>query len=238
MAEQEAKDNAARKRIVDHLNKDHHDSVRLSPYSKLAMILTISQIIRYLEHYCHLPSWKAYDGEITNVDLNGMTFDCRGRTHRIPFDPPMSTYREARERAVTMDKESLQGLDRSDITVNEFVPPTGLYAVEFFIISLTFVAYSQRSWWAKGEVVEQYLGSWFASLGWTIQPYLISAMLVIHTTEAVLFARWYLRRHSVNVRTLLWWKWMFVSFVEGQLAWMRFKALVAKKQVEKEKLKH
>ena len=29
MAEQEAKDNAAKARIVNHLNEDHHDSVRI-----------------------------------------------------------------------------------------------------------------------------------------------------------------------------------------------------------------
>lgn len=175
---------------------------------------------------------------MTDVDLTGMTFVCGSKIYRIPFNPPMSSYREARERAVAMDKESLAGLGKSDITVSEFVPPHGFYILGFLVVATTFVAYSQRWWFGQGEVVERYLGPGFARFCWYIQPWLISGMLLIHGSEAVFLARNYLWKHSVNVRTLVWWQWVFFGFVEGQLAFWRFHDLVRRKRAEKEKQKH
>ena len=194
-------------------------------------------MIRYLEHYCRLPSWKAYDGVMTDINLTSMTFLCGGKTYRVPLDPPMSSFRDARERAVQMDKESLRGLQKSDITVKEYVPPNGLYALEFLIIAATFVAYSQRSWFAKGAIVERLLGQGFARFSWTIQPWLIIALIGLHGSEAIYFSRKYLARHSVNIRTLLWWQWFGSAFIEGRFAYIRFNDHVAKKREEKEKQK-
>ncbi|KAK3713691.1 hypothetical protein LTR37_008385 [Vermiconidia calcicola] len=221
MAQQEAQDEAAKRRIISHMNADHHDS-----------------IIRYLEHYHGLYSWTAYDSAITDIDLNGMTFDCSGKTYRIPFDPPMKAYREARERVVEIDKQCLQALGKSDITVKEFVPPTGLYALVFFIVVATFLSCSQRWWFAEGAIVERILGALFARFSWTIQPWLISGMLVLHSSETVFFARNYLRKHSTNIRTAVWWQWAATTFIEGVFAFTRFKHLVAKRQEEKRKQKH
>lgn len=198
----------------------------------------VRQLIRYLQHYCNLPSWKAYDGRMTDVDLNGMTFACGRMTYRIPFNPAMGSYREARERAVAMDKESLEGLSKSDITVKECVWPHGLYTLDFLIVAATFVAYSQRWWFGRGEVVEQYLGSSFAKFCWIIQPYMITGLFLIHGTEAIVMASKHLRKHSVNVRTAIWWQWVFFGFVEGVFAFRRFNGLVERKRAEKEKQKH
>jgi len=221
MSDQKAQEDAAKRRIVSHLNADHHDS-----------------LVRYLEHYCGLSSWTAYDGKMTDVDLDAMTFTCNGKNYNIPFDPPMKSYREARERAVEMDKQSLAGLKKSDITVKEFVPPTGLYAIPFLIIAATFLGYSQRWWFAKGAIVERLLGQGFAKFSWTVQPWLISFMLCLHTAEAIYLARNQLRRHSLNPRTLPWWQWVGTTFIEGQFAFKRFKDLVARKREAKEKQKH
>ena len=197
------------------------------------------QLIRFLEHYCNVPSWIAYDAEMTAVDLNGMSFTCgNSQVYRIPFEPPMSSYREARERAVAMDKESLEGLDKSDITVKEFVPPRGLWILEPLIVAAAFAAYSQRWWFGHGQVVEQYLGSSFAAFCWTIQPWLIFAMLAIHCTEAFWMASKYLRKHSVNVREVIWWQWVFCGFIEGIPSFLRFQEVVRRKRTEKEKQKH
>ncbi|KAK3691884.1 hypothetical protein LTR37_018377 [Vermiconidia calcicola] len=221
MAQQGTQDEAAKRRIISHMNADHHDS-----------------IIRYLEHYHGLYSWMAFNSAITDIDLNGMTFDCSGKTYRIPFDPPMKSYREARERVVEIDKQCLEALVKSDITVKEFVPPTGLYALEFFIVAATFFSYSQRWWFAEGALVERMLGASFARFSWTIQPWLISGMIALHSAEMVFFIQKYLRKHSVNVRTGIWWEWAATTFIEGVFAFRRFKSLVAKKQEEKQKQKH
>lgn len=196
------------------------------------------QVVRYLEFYSKLPSWQAYDGKMSGIDLNGMTLACRSKTYRIPFNPPMTSYREARERVVELDKEALVGLDQSDITVKEFLPPTGLFAIEFAIICAAFLGYSQRWWFGKGEVVELYLGSSFASFSWAIQPYIISGMLFLHTLEMAYFMQYKLRKHGVNPRTSLFWKWSATTFIEGMFAFGRFNGLVQRKQEEKAKQKH
>lgn len=99
--QQNAADEAAKQRIISHMNKDHHDSVQ-SPSLKTShwYILIDEQIVRYLEHYAKLPSWTAYDGAVADISLDSMTMTCGSRTHRIPFDPPMASYRDARERVV------------------------------------------------------------------------------------------------------------------------------------------
>ena len=175
---------------------------------------------------------------MANIDFNGMTFVCRGNTYKVPFLPPLTSYRDTRERVVEMDKECLQSLGKSDITIKEFIPPTGLYLVEFIVIATTFIAYNQRWWFAKGALVERILGSAFARFSWVIQPWLITFMVGLHSVELVYFIRNHLRRHSVNVHTPAWWQWVGTTFVEGQFAYRRFNDLVSSKRREKQKQKH
>merc|ERR1712072_128034 len=91
MADQQAKDEAAKNRIISHMNADHHDS-----------------IVRYLEHFCKIPSWTADSGKMTDIDLRSMTFSCGGgrKTYSITLNPPMTSYRDARERAVQLDQQA------------------------------------------------------------------------------------------------------------------------------------
>ena len=172
---------------------------------------------------------------MTDIDLNGLTLSCQGKTYRVPLEPSMSSYREARERVVELDKECRKALGHSDVTVRQYVPPNStLYRVEFFIIVATFVSYSQRWWFAEGGPVEKLLGSAFAHFSWTIQPWLIAGMIALHGGEAVYFALYKLRTHSVNPRSSTWWLWTLSTFIEGQFAYRRFDDLV-KSQREKQK---
>lgn len=175
---------------------------------------------------------------MTDVDLSGMTFTCGGKTQRIPFDPPLKSYREVRERVVEMDKECVDALGRSDVTINEFVPPTGLYLVIFLVVIATCVAYSQRWWFAQGGIVEHVLGSGFASFSWYLQPWLISGMLLLHSAELAFYIPHHLRKHSMNPRSSVWWLWVGTFFVEGVFASMRFRTLVERKREEKRRQKH
>lgn len=134
MAGEEA-ENKAKERIINHMNADHHES-----------------IIRYLQHYHKLSPWEAYDGRMSGVDLKGMVFVRGKQTYRVPFDPPMKSYSEARERVVEMDKNCTQALGQSDIAIKEFLPPTGLGAIPFAVILATFISYSQRWWFTPGSV--------------------------------------------------------------------------------------
>lgn len=237
MAEKEAQDAAAKTRIITHMNNDHHDSVKSTNLTPLALHpnQTRHQIVRYLQHYGKIPSYIAYDGRLTDVSLTTLTLTCHNRTIHIPFDPPLTSYRETRERVVELDKQAREALGQSSVTVTQWLPPTGLYFVEFLATTTTFLAYSRRWWFLPGGVVERFLGAGFARFSWQIQPYLISLMLLIHGAEVVFFARGPLARHSVNVRTATWWLWAFSVFTEGVFASMRFEKHVRRLREKQQK---
>lgn len=175
---------------------------------------------------------------MTAVDLGGMTFTAGNATHRIPFEPPLESYRDARERVVAMDKDCLTALGRSDVTINEYILPTGMYALEFAICAATFVSFSQRWWFEPGQVVESVLGQSFARFAWSIQPWLIVGLFVIHGAELAWFIPARLRKHSVNVRTQEFWLWAVTEFIVGVFCSTRFDALVEKKKAAKAKQQH
>ena len=206
--------------------------------NRLTNLAKFNQVVRYLQYYNKLSSWQAYNGRIADINLHGLTLACRGKTYRIPLDPPMTSYREARERVVQMDKEAVAGLGQSDITVKEFLPPTGIWALPFAVISAAFIGFSQRWWFEQGGLLEPYLGSGFAKFNWTVQPYIIAFMLFMHTAEAAYFMQNKLGKHGVNPRTSLFWTWTFTVFVEGYFGFMRFNGHVDKKAAEKAKQKH
>jgi hypothetical protein len=172
---------------------------------------------------------------MTDIDMGGLTLACQGRTHRIPLEPPMKSYREARERVVQLDKECCQRLHRSDVTVKEYQYPRGTDALPFIIVSATFLAYCQRWWFAKGQVVEAILGTSFARFSWRIQPWLFWMMVAIHGAEVVYFAYTQLSKHSVSIRSRVWWLWSGSTFIEGVFAMKRFEAMV---KAQREKQKH
>ena len=175
---------------------------------------------------------------MTHINLNEMVFTCASNAYQITFDPPMTSLRDARERVVEMDKECVQALGRSDVTIKEFAPPSGIYALEFAIVAATFLGFSRRSWFEDGQMVERFLGSGFARFCWTIQPWLITFMLGLHSAEVMYFCRNHLKRHSVNARNPIFWKWVATTFVEGQFAFKRFNDLVQRKGQDKQKQKH
>lgn len=113
-------------------------------------MLTRVQVIRYLQHFGKLSASTAYDGRMTDIDLNGFTLTCQGKTYRVPFEPPMKSLTEARERVVAIDKDARKALGQHDVTVKNFVPPHGPGAVAAVITLAVLVAFSQRWWFAPG----------------------------------------------------------------------------------------
>lgn len=167
-----------------------------------------------MEHYSKLPSYRAYEGKLEDITLEKMTFRCNGSSFEIPFKPLMQSYRDARERVVEMDKECLSALDKSEITVKEYIPPTGFHALGSLAVIATLIGFSTRIWFAPGGQVDR-ISPGFASFCFTVQPVLITLGLAIHSAEMIYMIRGRLRRHSVNVRTSLWWKWALGTFIEG-----------------------
>lgn len=170
------------------------------------------------------------------MDLSSLTLSCGGTAYRLPLDPPLKSYREARERVVEMDKECRKALGQSDVTVKSFIPPRGAsQLIPFLIILATFVAYSQRWWFAPGEIISRILGSGFARFSWIIQPKLLGFLIVVHGGEALYFAAVKLAHHAVNMRSSAFWLWTASTFIEGQFTYKRFDAHV---KAMREKQKH
>src|SRR5262245_45644179 len=92
---------------------------------------------------------------MTDVTLNDMKFDCRGEQLVIPFDPPMKSLREARERLVQLDKDTLQILGRSDITITKYIPP---YARAFHLFNFSqclavYIVFSRTAHFKPGSLL-------------------------------------------------------------------------------------
>ena len=198
------------------------------------------QLVRFLEYYRGISNWHAYTAKMVDIDLDRMTLTCNHRTLHIPFDPPLSSYREVRARTIAMDDACIRGLGRSDVTINETVPPRGLNLAEFIAIPIIFVAFSQRWWFAADGplATTPFLPRWYVRFCWIMQPWVLALMLGVHSAEAVWFSRARLRRHSVCVRSRVWWAWVGYVLVEGGFAIWRFGQLVKRKRAEKEKQRH
>jgi hypothetical protein len=222
MSDQASKDAAAKTRVITHMNADHHDSVSRTQTEEVSLsLMKHPKVIRYLENYHHLPGYQAFHGKITDVSLEHIAFECAGMKYRTALEPPMASFREARERLVQMDKECLKALGRSDITIKEYLAPTGLYLVLFLIVSTTLVAFRTRRNFEAGSVISAVVPASFAQFCWTIQPFIWYGMLAIHGVETWHMARGRLRKHNVNVRSRVWWLWIATTFIEGVGAYNR-----------------
>jgi len=224
MSEKISQDEAAKARIITHMNADHHDSV-----------------IRYLEHYHLLSPFSAYNGTIKDISLHNLTLLCSGTVYETPFEPPMTSYREARERLVEMDKDCVTALKRSDVTVKEFIPPwkTTASSINFPLCLATFLAFSFRSNFDAGTgLFTPLIPEGFRAFCWAIQPWLLTFLQVVHTIEALQMARSRLAKHNVNIRNPIFWLWTASTFVEGITCFKRFDGMIAKKEGEKASQKH
>jgi hypothetical protein len=175
---------------------------------------------------------------MSSIDLLGITVLCRTKPYRIPFDPPMTSYREARDRVVQLDQECRAALKQASVNITEYAPPTGFGLFMFLLCGSVFIAYSQRWWFAAGGPVAKVLGEGFAKFSWNVQPILITLMVVIHGAEAWFMAMGKLPRYSVNPRTSTFWKWTLTNFVEGVTAQMRLDKLAERKMEEKARQQH
>ncbi|OMP85471.1 hypothetical protein BK809_0004141 [Diplodia seriata] len=223
MADAAAQEAAAKRRIVSHMNADHQDS-----------------IARYLEHYCNVSSFAARRARLTDLSLGSMSIGAAGKNFTIPLEPPMQSWREARERVIQMDRDCLAGLGRSDITVRQYTRPRGAHAVIFVVCALTYVLVSRRANALPGSFIYDHVLSYspgFAAFVARVQPLVLALMIAIHVVEASIMAR-RLQRHNVAQLSGLWWQWVASSFIEGFGALQRVDALVQQGRREKDKQKH
>ncbi|KAF2190723.1 integral membrane protein-like protein [Zopfia rhizophila CBS 207.26] len=225
MASTEAQDQAAKDRIIKHMNADHQDSVR-----------------RYIEHGFGISSYTARNAQMTDIDLDRMKIVCGSRRIVIPFQPPMKSLRDARERLVQMDKDALQALGRDSITINTFIPPTvhPLHLANFSVCFLTYLAFSRKGNFLPGSLLHDYLlvnFPRFTQFCITIQPFLFLIMVSIHAFETMLMLK-KLQRHSVVLFSRVWWYWVGSCFVEGITSFKRLDGLIRAKVKERDSKRH
>ncbi|KAF2639422.1 integral membrane protein-like protein [Massarina eburnea CBS 473.64] len=225
MSTLETQDDAARQRIINHMNADHSDSIR-----------------RYLEAFNHKSFYQVRNARMTDVTLNDMKFDCGGQQISIPFDPPMKSYREARDRVVQLDKEALHILGRSDITITKFIPPWVhlFHLYNFSQCLMTYIIFSRPAHFQPGSLPYDLFLVHFPKFNGfcaSIRLLLLGIMIPIHITEAVFMAR-KLGRHGVTPFDGIWWAWVASCVVEGKTSFMRADAFLEEKRKEKEAKKH
>ncbi|CZR67972.1 related to integral membrane protein [Phialocephala subalpina] len=226
MADPISKDEAAKARIIKHMNADHADSLSL-----------------YLQHYCHLSARSTRNAQISSISLAHMSLQTTdGKAYSIPFSPPMTSWAEARTRTVDMDREARTALDVSNIKITSYEPPRKPFHIFVFGICLfTFGVFAMRNrivpgTWFYDVPLKYWPGGpeWFVWIAKTIAL----PVVVIHLGEAYLMDRTRLRKHGVERGTALWWKWVVSCFIEGYGCHQRIDAAVRRKTKEAEAAKH
>lgn len=225
MADSAAKDVAAKQRIITHMNNDHRDS-----------------LVRYLEYFCHLSSSSARHAQLTDINFDGLTIRANaGSPYKIPINPSMTSWADARPRVVAMDAEAVSGLNRSNITVKRYARPEGITAIFLVLIILTYLVFFKRSNFQPGSFLHDVIlvyAPGCAHFGFRVQPLVLYLMVVIHLGEAIYMVRGRLQKHTVPTFSKLWWKWALNSLVEGYGSFVRFDEIVKEEQLKRENAKH
>lgn len=158
-----------------------------------------------------------------DVSLEKLTIDAGGQTLVIPLDPPMGSLRDARERLVDMDKQSVVGLNRSRVTLKEYRPPKGFPVLVFAACLGTYILHSRKENLLPGSLLyESVLKHFprFAEFAYNTRDYVIWPMIAIHVTEASIMTGT-LKKHSVPLFSRLWWLWTVSCFIEGMNSFQR-----------------
>lgn len=218
----------AKQRIISHMNADHQDSVRVRRTREgvsTSILTDRLKLIRYLEHYAKVSRLRSPSAELKDVDLTKMTISAGGRPYNIPFSPPLSSFKEVRERVVQMDQESIKALDRSPVTIKEYLPPKKpVHVITFTTCLLVFLMYSRKENLLPGsgpyETIFKHIPQ-FAAFSAKLRPLVLYPMLVIHVTETF-FMTMKLEKHSVPLLSTVWWSWVLSNFIEGVGAFQRY----------------
>ncbi|ETI20677.1 hypothetical protein G647_07019 [Cladophialophora carrionii CBS 160.54] len=215
---------AMKNRILTHMNADHQLSLRL-----------------YLQHYSHVPSSGTSSAKMLDISTEHMLVESSYGRHVIPFEPPMKSLMEARERLVNMHVLCLEKLDVSDVVVKNYVPPDRVW--QWMLSGLCLLILSTFPFRSSlrpesGSVIAKIwsLGGaapWLARLSHTLSPLVLTTVIVLHAGEAVWFINRRLNRHWVETGTAVWWCWVLDCLLEGGGCLTRFDRVVKRMEAEK-----
>lgn len=161
---------------------------------------------------------------MTSISNDSLTIVASGNRYVIPFDPPMKSLHEARDRVVAMDAEATKALNRSDITIKEYVPPNAIQSVILGGVLLGFFAFLYAAQFQPGHVIYGLFWRHLPGLAALVHrnaALALVAMVVIHGGEAIAIHYTKLKKHSVPVGSTLWYKWIVSTFFEGISCFIR-----------------
>lgn len=163
-----------------------------------------------------------------------MTITANNRPYSIPFTPPLDTYRSARPRLIEMDLAARVALDRSDVTVGRYIPPSARDALCVLLPAVGVLLLAAYLLPGDGRPGGRFVGG-----GWRLWGGVGGAVVVGRAVEVGLFAAKKVRRYNVDLGgRRVWWLWMGSVCVEGWVAWRRFDGLVRRLGEEKARKKH
>ncbi|KAJ5157134.1 uncharacterized protein N7482_008234 [Penicillium canariense] len=206
--------------IIKHMNADHGDSLQL-----------------YLQAFCEISARKAKGASLEDLTLSNLIISAHGTRYSVPIQPPMKDYNEARGRLVTLHKDSLKKMGRSDVTLTEYRAPRGYQAVIFALVLFTYATCWSRGNLLPGAFVYENMGFKFvpdfAHFIYNIWPVFFPSVVGIHVLETVALAVLRLRPLGVPFGSKLWFTWVGSCFIEGFGAFVRIGAIVREERARK-----
>lgn len=222
-------DEAAQKRIITHMNKEH--TLELS---------------HYLRHKAGLSARAASRPWLKSITLDSMTIAAGGlggREFPVPFTPPLTAYSEARDRLVAMEDEARAALGLADVHIDGYTPPTSAAEV---VVAATIAVYgvcyatlgavtpaNPRVW----DLVQRFFpggADEYRSVVRSIMPILLG----IHVLETWYMSYARLPKYGVVTGTKTWWAWIASTMWEGFGCFTRIDRIAEEKRAQKAAKSH
>ncbi|RDW75793.1 hypothetical protein BP5796_06614 [Coleophoma crateriformis] len=217
---------AAKARIISHMNADHQTSLSY-----------------YLRHYAQLSASQARKPSMLDISMDSMTLQtAAGEKHTIAINPPMASWADARLRAVDMDKEAREALGIDSIRITAYEPPTTpIHIFVFTACALTAILFILSSKIVPGTTFYDSVLPYFPGgpkvFVWLVKR-LAFPVLLIHIAETYFLDKTRLTRYGVERGSALWWQWVASCFIEGFGCFQRIDWEVARKRKEAEGKAH
>lgn len=201
--------------IIAHMNKDHRLSLEdyLYVYGNVPITDKISNVRMKefdLDHMTLIFQHADVDFDIEKV---------------IPFDPPLSGLKEARDKLVSMAKDSAANRGFSYVRINEMSYP-GQF-VEYFIIAMVMLPFFAL----VNKTFLQYLPLPSSIINLLSQDKVLVSVIIFtvtcHALECYYLLRPRLNYHRVPTDFLV--EWYFFGMIEGYGAVRRFNDLAHQK---------
>ncbi|KAF8711035.1 integral membrane protein, partial [Rhizoctonia solani] len=208
---------AMKDRIIQHMNKDHQDS-----------------LVDYLRFYANIPAQEASTAKLVDINNDGMTFTVTNvakngspsRSVVVPINPPIDSLMQARERLVAMASEAMEGLGRSRWRVESYPGPSLagiLYgATTGIVLGLTLFPNETLRPGVKARQIVLFDSENIARWIYTYHREIRSVIAGVAFYTAIMPMRRRLQRHSYKSGWGHWFAWFTAALLGGPVACTSF----------------